>query len=209
VGFEFAVAPALTGAVAPVLDASIAPAVVDGGTVLDVGSGGGTLATWLSVTRGVAVLGVDPSATQVRRLERTARRVPRVAAIRGTAEHLPVADGVAAAVVSSCAFKHWLDPAAGVAACVRALRLNGRCAIVELDRECGVATFAAFAASTRVPRVLRGAYVRFTMRTAIAAAPTLSEFAATLRSQRGAEVVEVRRLEGLPFVLGVLVRTAQ
>jgi len=190
--FHALIAPALADAVEPL----VAHAAT--GRVLDVGCGGGTLAARLAAA-GAQVVGIDPSSAQMSLVARGRA----VAGCRAAAEQLPFADAAFDAVIASCAWKHWDGPARGVEECLRVLRPGGRLAVVELDGACDAGTFAAFASTTRLPAVLRGPYVAVTMRTAVAAAPDLAGFEGVLRAT-GAEVLEARRVEGLPLLVGVV-----
>lgn len=98
-------------AVAPMLPA---------GRLLELGVGEGYGAALLASTR--RVLGVDYDAPTLRHV---ARRYPEVAAVRGNAVALPVAEKSVDAVVSMQLVEHLWDQPAHVAECARVLRPGG------------------------------------------------------------------------------------
>lgn len=106
------------------------PAVGPGGHVLDVGGGAGQLATLLSHELSARVTVLDPTAEMV-------AYVPvseRVAAVRGTAEAMPLPDDAFDAIVVTDAFHHFRDQGAAVAEFVRVVRDGGLVLVLELDR---------------------------------------------------------------------------
>src|SRR5881409_1184782 len=77
--YEWTVSSALVGIVAPIVDATSVS-----GTVLDVGCGGGRLASHLAGRPMTTVVGLDPSAAQVRRVRQRRRQTPSLLAVRGS-----------------------------------------------------------------------------------------------------------------------------
>lgn len=117
----------------------VAPAVVDipEAVIVDVGAGTGALSR-AAVARWprVRAIAVDPSAGMLevgraeatRTLDRAAWR--RIDWLTGVAEHLPVADGSADAVVSSFTLSYLLDRAAALRDAYRVIRPGGVIAVV-------------------------------------------------------------------------------
>lgn len=157
-----------------VYDRCIAPAVIDmadrvearllaalphGASVLEVGCGGGQLATRLAGRRpDLSITGLDLSAAQVARATERARHVSeRVRFVEGSALSLPFDDRTFDAVLSVASIKHWPDPARGLAECVRVLRAGGSLAVIEADRGCTMRDARDFVARWRIPAFLRPA----------------------------------------------------
>ena len=90
------------------------------GTALDVGAGTGAL-TRVLAGRADRVIAVEPDA---RMLEVLAQRSPRIPAVRGWAEALPLRSGSVGAVTISSAW-HWMDPDRTTAEVARVLRPGG------------------------------------------------------------------------------------
>ena len=90
------------------------------GTALDVGAGTGAL-TRVLAGRADRVIAVEPDA---RMLEVLAQRSPRIPAVRGWAEALPLRSGSVGAVTISSAW-HWMDPERTVDETARVLRPGG------------------------------------------------------------------------------------
>jgi SAM-dependent methyltransferase len=193
--YEATIAPAVARVVVPAVRSRI-----NGSRALDVGCGGGLVASAIAGAIAGTVLGVDPSRSQVKRFSRRARKSTGVWAVRARAEALPFCRDEFDAVFSSCAWKHWPDPKLGLAECVRVTRPGGDLVIVELDGASSEEEFHQFARTSRVPPGLRSAYVRFAMRTVVGVAPD----APTLRrSFDGLAVtsLSVDRLGALPFLV--------
>jgi SAM-dependent methyltransferase len=134
-----------------------------GGTILDVGAGGGQLACDLAGNfPHVRIVGIDASPQQVKRASRRARPFgDRVQFFTAVADDLPFADASFAAVVSSGSIKHWPDQAAGLAEMVRVAQPGGVIVVAELDRGCTLADTRSFVATWRIPSVLREVFVAF------------------------------------------------
>ena len=98
--------------------------------VVDVAAGTGKL-TRLLVPIGARVVAVEPLAEMRAVLERA---VPEAEVLDGTAEELPLEDGVADAVTAASAF-HWFEPARALPEIARVLRPGGRLAIVFNTRD--------------------------------------------------------------------------
>lgn len=185
--------------IARALADTLAPALLDAcaGRVLDVGAGGGTLAARIARERDIEVVAIDPSVAQVRRAARLARRTPGLSVRRAGVEEIPFADGSFDTVVSTCAWKHWRDPHAGVAECRRVLAPGGALVIVEVDGTATPDEFWAFARTSRVPWGMKRAYLRFAMRTVVGVAPGPDALGASFADTP----VTVARIPGLPFLL--------
>ncbi len=144
----------------------------------------------------VSVVGVDPSASQIKRLAR--KNVAAVHGARARGEALPFGDGSFDTVVSSCAWKHWPDPGDGIAECLRVLRPGGSLVVIEIDGSSTRAEFWEFARNSRVPFAMKQAYLRFAMRTVVGVAP--DRVALEQSFLRGGSVVpEIRHVRGMPF----------
>lgn len=191
--YEWVAAPAVREIVAPVLEDHLRSAPQ--GPVLDVGCGGGALASQLR-REGRAVIGVDPSIPQLRRLRRTSR-LPCAAASAGA---LPFGPRAFAAVVSSCAVKHWPSRLDGLTECRRALVPGGVLVIVEIDGGQDGSELLRFASLTRIPPALRRLYPGFARRTFVPVSPTAEELAAECAAA-GLNDIRSSRIDGLPFLV--------
>lgn len=200
--YEIVAAPAVRAIVGPVLASELEGP--EPGIVLDIGCGSGVLTHDLAVS-GRAVVGIDPSVAQLRRLRRRAMPIPSAAA---SATALPFASGSFDAVVSSCSIKHWPDLEGGLVECARVLRPGGRLVVVEIDGGEHPDDLLRFAARTRIPAGLRRLYPGFARRTFVPASPTADDLAARARGAGFAEVHQ-RRLAGLPFLVLAATRTGQ
>jgi ubiquinone/menaquinone biosynthesis C-methylase UbiE len=196
--YELTIAPALAAVVVPCL-----LPLISGRRVLDVGCGGGAIASQIATDRQVGVVGIDPSTSQIRRFARRSRTLPAVAGIQARAEHLHFRDASFDTVISSCAWKHWSSPGLGIAECVRVLRPGGTLLVVEVDGSTTPAGFWRFAQTSRIPLGMRRAYVRFSMRTVVGVAPDATtlersfDAAAPLRPSIG-------RIKDLPFLIAIV-----
>jgi SAM-dependent methyltransferase len=195
VAYEMTIAPALAKVVGPVVHE-----LVTGSPILDVGCGGGRLAISVAERLSAAVVGLDPSLSQVRRLSRRRRNVPGVEPVRARVEDLPFGESVFDSVFSSCAWKHWPDPVLGLAECVRVTRPGGVLVVVEIDGSSSAEEFRRFAYASRVPVGLREAYVRFAMRTVVGVAPD-SETLAHSFAGLNVRPPTVSRIADLPFLV--------
>jgi ubiquinone/menaquinone biosynthesis C-methylase UbiE len=126
----------------------------------------------------------------------------RSGAVVASAEGLPFGSDTFDSVYSSCAWKHWPHPEAGIAECVRVVRPGGQIVVVEIDGGSTREDFAHLARTSRVPPGLRAAYVRFAMRTVVGVAPTAEELKASLETVATSPVV-VERVAGLLFLVAV------
>jgi SAM-dependent methyltransferase len=93
--------------------------------VLDLAAGTGKLTRQL-VARGLDVVAVDPSEGMLKQLRAA---VPRVPALVGTAEQIPLSDGAVDAVLVAQAW-HWVDPEPASAEVARVLAPGGRLGLV-------------------------------------------------------------------------------
>lgn len=89
--------------------------------VLDLGAGTGKLTRQVAA-RGLDVVAVDPSAAM---LDQLRLALPEVAALRGTAEAIPLPSGSVDVVLVAQAW-HWVDPAVAVPEVARVLKPGGR-----------------------------------------------------------------------------------
>ena len=93
--------------------------------VIDLGAGTGKLTRQIH-DRGLTVTAVEPSDGMRAELTRV---LPAVPARAGTAEHLPLPDHSADAVLCAQAW-HWVDPARAVPEAARVLRPGGRLGLI-------------------------------------------------------------------------------
>jgi SAM-dependent methyltransferase len=198
--YELTVASAVAAVVLPTLLSHVA-----GPRVLDVGCGGGAVAEEVARDRQVSVVGLDPSSAQMKRGARRSRTETGVSGVQAKAEMLPFQDATFDSVISSCAWKHWSSPEAGIAECIRVLRPGGMLSVVEVDGSTTPEEFWRFAQRSRIPFGMRHAYVRFAMRTVVGVAPD------ALGLDRSFDVtLTVRpligRVEDLPFLTATLRR---
>lgn len=101
-----------------------------GGTVVDIGAGAGPTADYLPP--GTRWIAVEPNVHFHAGLERrAAARGLRLEIVAGVAEALPLADGVADAVVSTLVLCSVADPARALAQARRVLRPGGRLVFIE------------------------------------------------------------------------------
>lgn len=150
------------------------------GRILDVGCGGGV------TTRRIGAIGIDASLAEARRAGMPC----------ASADALPFADAAFDTVVSSCSIKHWPDRAAGVREMRRVLRPGGALLVVEMDRESTPEDVRAWAARTRVPRLLRGLYAQLDLRSVLPWALSVSELGDLVGSP-------ATKVEGLPYAVVV------
>ncbi len=118
---------------------------VHGATIVDVGCSEGLYARHLAEA-GARVIAVDHSRAFLRRvLHRCAMSGVQVAAVRALAQHLPVVDGHADAVVIGGSLNEIGDRRAALAEAARVLRPGGRLFVMSLTK-----------AGSRVGRILQG-----------------------------------------------------
>jgi ubiquinone/menaquinone biosynthesis C-methylase UbiE len=103
--------------------------------VLDVASGTGETALFLSRSFGCDVVGVDYSGTNVRHANQQAEsrnRLDPVTFVQGDAEHLDFADGSFDAIICECALCTFPDKASAAREFARVLRRPGRVGLSDL-----------------------------------------------------------------------------
>lgn len=95
--------------------------------VVDIGCGPGAAARE-AAHRGATATGVDPLPIMLRlaRWITAMQRLRHVVYVRGSAEHVPVADGAATVVWALSSVHHWSDRAAGLSEAHRVLARGGR-----------------------------------------------------------------------------------
>ena len=101
-----------------------------GAVVLDLAAGTGKLTRALHA-RGFSMVAVDPSSEMLAQLRAI---LPAVAARKGTAEAIPLADASVDAVTVAQAF-HWFEPQAALREIHRVLRLQGGLALLWNSRD--------------------------------------------------------------------------
>lgn len=116
-----------------------------GARVLDLAAGTGKLTESLIRRPGLAVTAVEPLAEMRLLLQ---ARLPRVTALPGTAEAIPLADGSVDAVMVGQAF-HWFDQPAALAEIARVLVAGGVLGLLWNLRDDGVPWVNAFSRATR------------------------------------------------------------
>jgi SAM-dependent methyltransferase len=114
-----------------------------GAHVVDVGAGTGKFARQL-VARGLRVTGVEPIAE----MREVFERVVDAEVVEGTAESIPLDDGIADAVTAAQAF-HWFDPDRALPELNRVLRLRGGVALIWNVRDESHPLHQAYAATIR------------------------------------------------------------
>ncbi|MFK4789493.1 class I SAM-dependent methyltransferase [Microbacterium sp. ZW T5_56] len=102
--------------------------------VIDVGAGTGKLTRAVLAVGAEGVTAVDPDPLMLARLH---AELPDVPVLEGTAEHLPLTDDSADAVVLGQAW-HWVDPVAGSREIGRVLRAGGVLGLIWNIRDAGV-----------------------------------------------------------------------
>ena len=192
--YELVSAPAVRTILSPVILHEVrgAPA----GTVLDVGCGGGAIVADVRAS-GRQVVAVDPSIPQLRRVRRRRADLGGTAALAGA---LPFRSGSFAAVMSSCAIKHWPDISEGLAECARVLAPGCRLVIVEIDGGLDGDDLLRFASRARIPPGLRRLYRSFARRTFVPVSPPAASIMSACR-RAGFGAVADARVDGLPFLV--------
>jgi ubiquinone/menaquinone biosynthesis C-methylase UbiE len=113
-----------------------------GDVLVDVGCGPGRAAR-LAARHGATVIGIDPADVMLRMARFLTPSRRRISWRAGTAEALPVADGVATVVWSIATVHHWQDIAAGLAEARRVLAPGGRFLAIERERVPGATGLAS------------------------------------------------------------------
>ncbi|MFI5018682.1 MAG: class I SAM-dependent methyltransferase [Dongiales bacterium] len=131
-----------------------------GKTVLDLGAGTGKFLPHLRAT-GAAVIAVEPVPAMRAQLT---QRNPGIAAMAGTAEDIPLADGAADAIVCAQAF-HWFANPAALAEIHRVLKSSGVLGLIWNVRDESVGWVAALTRimapyEAGIPRYHSGAWRR-------------------------------------------------
>jgi SAM-dependent methyltransferase len=114
-----------------------------GAHVVDVGAGTGKFARQL-VARGLRVTGVEPIAE----MREVFERVVDAEVVEGTAESIPLDDGIADAVTAAQAF-HWFDPDRALPELNRVLRPRGGVALIWNVRDESHPLHQSYAATIR------------------------------------------------------------
>lgn len=206
--YERLVAGAARDAQLDILDAHLLLHLPPCARVLDVGAGGGTLTRVLATRRpDLALSAVEPSAAMRTLADRTLAGLP-VVVRDGTAEAPGVADGSLDGLFSAGAIKHWPDRAAGLAACLRALRPGGRLLVTELDRTASFADARAFVARWPAPRLARP-FLLANLLAVVARQSVDPPELTRLAAGAGLADVVVGRIPGAPLVMLAGSRPAQ
>lgn len=155
--------------------------------VLDVGCGTGYLLRQLASRRpGVVELaGIDPAGGMIEVARALTPDDGRFTYTEGFAERLPYPDAHFDLVVSTTSFHHWEDQSAGVVQCARVLETGGRIVLTDLF------------SMLFLPTLLTSHRGR---------ARTVGR-ATALFEAAGFRSVEWRRLEGVTFLAGTIMRT--
>jgi ubiquinone/menaquinone biosynthesis C-methylase UbiE len=167
--YDRVVAPAVTQLRDAVLGELLAD-LPSQASILDVGCGGGQIATLLLEERAdLHVTGLDLSPEQIgRAIARTADFADRTDFVVGAAEAMPFCSRSFDLVLSVASLKHWPDKKRGLGECLRVLKPGGRLAIIEADRDCRDSDARAFIARWQVPRAMK-AFALLAFRNLVAA----------------------------------------
>lgn len=197
--YEFEAATAVGEIVGPVVAERISnhPAFGERSDlpILDIGAGGGQVASYVAEVTSRPVLAVEPSPNGFAYLQR--RVTSQIRPLSGAAESLPTPDDSCAAVYSSCTVKHWRDLDAGLAECIRVTAPGGLVLTIEIDGD-DADELRAFALRTRIPDALAGLYVRTIGRGFAELERSPDEVAERLVTL-GARDIEHGRIPDLPF----------
>jgi ubiquinone/menaquinone biosynthesis C-methylase UbiE len=176
--YDAVIAPGTLTAARPLLD-QVSAAAPDHGRVLDVGCGGGQSLTALAEARGdLRLAGVDPSRPLLRRAcARTAGKADLQVA---SAQALPYSDDAFDVVYSFFSVKHWPDRQRGLSETARVVRPDGLLLVAEIDGCANIERWRALVELTRVPRLLRRAYVAATLRPIVRSSVTPAELRAAV-----------------------------
>ena len=128
-----------------------------GAKILEVGCGGGHLATEIMRRRpDLELTGLDLSHEQIARAKKRNRNSPGSPRfVQGSALELPFDEGSFDGLFSVASIKHWPDQRLGVSECVRVLRPGGMLLIAEADRGCKLEDARNFVSHWRIPAALR------------------------------------------------------
>jgi len=179
--------------------------VRDGGSVLEVGCGGGQFALRLiSQHPGIRVTGIDISREQIARATKRSEALPlpdreRLHFLTGSALEIPLPDDTVDAVVSIASIKHWPNRASGVREMTRVLKDRGYLLIAETDRGCHLDDARQFARSARLPPPLRHPYL-WMFRTYVAGQGLDLDEARELIASHDLVDTAVHRVTGTPFL---------
>jgi ubiquinone/menaquinone biosynthesis C-methylase UbiE len=202
--YDTVAADAVLDAVAEVVP-DVRAAVADGGSVLEVGCGGGQLAHRLiNLHPGISVTGIDLSAEQIARATKRSKALPsrdseRLHFQTASALDIPFADDTFDAVVSIASIKHWPDREKGVREMARVLKDRGLLLIAEADRSCRLDDARRFARSARRPAPLRLPYL-WIFRTYVAGQGLDLDDAREAIAGQALVDPTVQRVAGTPFL---------
>ena len=107
----------------------LVPFVEPGGTLIDIGGGTGALAAKLSRELECEVIVMDPTPEMIQYVPSE----PKVHAVLGSAEQMPLEDDSADAVIVSDAFHHFRDQDGAASEMRRVIRPGGGIVVLELD----------------------------------------------------------------------------
>ncbi len=197
--YDAFIAPAVEDMSRPIADELVSSlSAID---VLEVGCGGGQLAQQAMTRRpSLRWVGLDLSAEQVARANKRTAGTSGVRFVQGSALDLPFEEASFDAVVSVASIKHWPDPAAGLAECVRVLRPGGRLVVVEADRGCHLDDARRFVARWRVPSLLLPISLAF-FRTAVAGQAIDLDEARALLAPLPLDDQRAQRIETTPALM--------
>ena len=103
-------------------------------TILDLGCGTGRFSDSLASRFGARVVGLDPSEKMLHQARRK-RSQALVSYERGTAEAIPLVDGIVDMIFMSMSFHHFRDPERAARECRRILRADGTVVVRNGTRE--------------------------------------------------------------------------
>ena len=206
--YDYFIAGAVADFVKDTMDEFLAE-MPRGASILEVGCGGGHLATEILPRRpDLDFTGLDLSHEQIARAKKRTRNSPgNPRFVQGSALELPFDKDSFDGLFSVASIKHWPDQRLGVSECVRVLRPGGVLLIAEADRSCTLEDARNFVSQWRIPAALRPVAL-MGFRTFVAGqAIDQVEARAHLESQPLARC-EVRFQKGLPSLVMVGVKAA-